>query len=96
MTGSNQAEKGCRVEKFGALAPSPYIWYAEGPSESLTTHELRRLPLLADGHSGQATADHLAISLTTGRSYIRNVYDKLHVHSKSEAVSKALRSGLIV
>jgi DNA-binding CsgD family transcriptional regulator len=33
--------------------------------------------------------------VNTVRSYIRNVYDKLHVHSKSEAVSKALRRGLI-
>ena len=51
---------------------------------------------LAYGHSYQAAADRLAISLNTVRSYVRNVYDKLHVHSKSEAVSKALRSGLIV
>jgi DNA-binding CsgD family transcriptional regulator len=34
--------------------------------------------------------------VNTVRSNVRNAYDKLHVHSKSEAVSKALRSGLIV
>ena len=44
----------------------------------------------------QAAAERLSISVNTVRSYVRNVYDKLHVHSKSEAVSKALRSGLIV
>jgi DNA-binding NarL/FixJ family response regulator len=69
---------------------------AERPAEALTAQELRLLQLLADGHSYQAAAERLAISLNTVRSYIRNVYDKLHVHSKSEAVSKALRSGLIV
>ena len=69
---------------------------AEGASEALTAQELRLLQLLADGHSYQAAAERLAISLNTVRSYVRNVYDKLHVHSKSEAVSKALRSGLIV
>ena len=69
---------------------------AERPFESLTPQELRLLQLLADGHSYQAAAERLAISLNTVRSYIRNVYEKLHVHSKSEAVSKALRSGLIV
>jgi DNA-binding NarL/FixJ family response regulator len=69
---------------------------AERPSEALTPQELRLLQLLADGHSYQAAAERLSISLNTVRSYVRNVYDKLHVHSKSEAVSKALRSGLIV
>jgi DNA-binding CsgD family transcriptional regulator len=29
------------------------------------------------------------------RNYIRSIYEKLHVHSKSEAVTRALRSGLI-
>jgi DNA-binding NarL/FixJ family response regulator len=69
---------------------------AEGTSEALTPQELRLLQLLADGHSYQTAAERLAISVNTVRSYVRNVYDKLHVHSKSEAVSKALRSGLIV
>jgi DNA-binding NarL/FixJ family response regulator len=73
-------------------APPP----AERPFEALTAQELRLLQLLADGHSYQAAGDLLAISLNTVRGYVRNVYDKLHVHSKSEAVSKALRSGLIV
>jgi len=68
---------------------------AERQSEALTGQELRLLQLLADGHSYQAAADRLEISVNTVRSYVRNTYDKLHVHSKSEAVSKALRSGLI-
>ena len=63
--------------------------------DPLTPQELRLLQLLADGHSYQAAAERLAISVNTVRSYVRNVYDKLHVHSKSEAVSKALRRGLI-
>lgn len=68
---------------------------AEPPSEALTGQELRLLQLLADGHSYQAAAERLEISVNTVRSYVRTTYDKLHVHSKSEAVSKALRSGLI-
>ena len=64
--------------------------------DPLTPQELRLLQLLADGHSYQAAAERLNISVNTVRSYIRVVYDKLHVHSKSEAVSKALRRGLIV
>jgi DNA-binding CsgD family transcriptional regulator len=33
--------------------------------------------------------------VNTVRNYVRSVYEKLHVHSSSEAVSKALRLGLI-
>jgi len=65
-------------------------------TEPLTPQELKLLQLLSDGHSYQAAAERLDITVNTVRSYIRNVYDKLHVHSKSEAVGKALRSGLIV
>jgi DNA-binding NarL/FixJ family response regulator len=68
---------------------------AEPLIESLTGQELRLLQLLADGFSYQAAGERLDISVNTVRSYIRNIYEKLHVHSKSEAVSKALRRGLI-
>jgi DNA-binding NarL/FixJ family response regulator len=77
------------VTLFRKTAPS------EPPSETLTPQELRLLRLLSDGYSYQAAAERLEISVNTVRSYIRNTYDKLHVHSKSEAVGKALRSGLI-
>jgi DNA-binding CsgD family transcriptional regulator len=45
--------------------------------------------------SHQAAADKICVSINTIRSHIRSIYDKLHVHSKSEAVSKALKSRLI-
>ena len=61
----------------------------------LTPNEIRILGFLADGFSYQSVGDRLKISINTVRDYIRSIYDKLHVHSKSEAVSKALRSGLI-
>ena len=63
--------------------------------EHLTRREVTLLGLLAQGHSYQAAADSLEITVNTVRNYIRSIYDKLHVHSKSEAVSKALRSGII-
>jgi DNA-binding NarL/FixJ family response regulator len=63
--------------------------------EGLTAQEVRLLQLLADGHGYRAAGDQLDISINTVRSHIRNVYEKLHVHSKSEAVTKALRHGLI-
>lgn len=63
--------------------------------EQLTQQEVKLLQLLADGHGYQSAAGQLSISINTVRNYIRSIYDKLHVHSKNEAVSKALRSGII-
>lgn len=61
----------------------------------LTRLEIRLLSLLAEGHSYQAAADEMKVSINTVRNYIRSIYDKLHVHSKSEAVSKAIKARLI-
>jgi DNA-binding NarL/FixJ family response regulator len=62
---------------------------------ALTSQELRLVGLLAEGHSYQNAADQLSISINTIRNHVRSVYDKLHVHSKSEAVAKALKHGLL-
>jgi DNA-binding NarL/FixJ family response regulator len=61
----------------------------------LTPRELEVLKLLADGHGYKTAAAVLSVSIGTIRFHIRNIYEKLHVHSKSEAVLKALRSGLL-
>ena len=70
-----------------------------GPIEKfdrdLTPHEVRLLGMLAEGYSYQAAADLLQVSINTIRDYIRTIYDKLHVHSKTEAVRKALKSRII-
>jgi DNA-binding NarL/FixJ family response regulator len=70
-----------------------------GPPEklerNLTPQETRILKLLVEGHTYQSAADKLNISVNTFREYIRSIYEKLQVHSKSEAVSKAIRSRLI-
>ncbi|HZS07771.1 MAG TPA: response regulator transcription factor [Blastocatellia bacterium] len=63
--------------------------------EQLTPQEVRLLQMLAEGHSYQSAAGQLNISINTVRNYIRSIYEKLHVHSKNEAVSKALRSRII-
>ena len=65
------------------------------PDARLTPHEIRLLKLLAEGHSYQSAGQELGTSINTVRNYIRSIYEKLHVHSKSEAVTKALRGGLI-
>ncbi len=53
------------------------------------------LRLLADGTSYAAVGAEFGVTINTVRSAIRSIYDKLHVHSKSEAVTKALRAGII-
>jgi DNA-binding NarL/FixJ family response regulator len=65
------------------------------PPVELTQQEQRVLSLLAEGYSYQSAADQMRLSVNTIRNYVRKVYEKLHVHSKSEAVSKALRRGVI-
>jgi len=65
------------------------------PDEQLTPQEVRLLKLLSEGYSYQGSAEQMSVSVNTIRNYIRSIYDKLHVHSKNEAVSKALRSGII-
>jgi DNA-binding CsgD family transcriptional regulator len=68
---------------------------AEGPTVSLSRQEQQLLSLLAQGHSYEASARQMNVSVNTVRNYVRSVYEKLHVHSKSAAVSAALRRGLI-
>ena len=63
--------------------------------EPLTPQETRLLKLLSEGYSYQNSAGQLNISINTVRNYIRSIYEKLHVNTKSEAVSKALRHRLI-
>jgi DNA-binding NarL/FixJ family response regulator len=69
------------------------------PSERATCHltpqEKQLLKLIVDGHYYKTAADHMGISRSTVAFHLRNVYTKLAVHSKSEAVAKALRERLI-
>lgn len=56
--------------------------------EHLTGRELEILRLLAKGHMYKEIADQLAISMSTVRTHVSAVYDKLHVHSRTEAAIK--------
>lgn len=67
----------------------------ENLAAQLTPQEVRLLQMLSDGHSYQSAAGQMNISINTVRNYIRSIYEKLHVHSKNEAVSKALRGRII-
>lgn len=60
------------------------------PPAALTEREAQILELLAQGHRYKEIAGQLNISFDTVRSHLRNIYDKLHVHSRTEAVVKYL------
>jgi DNA-binding NarL/FixJ family response regulator len=73
------------LSAFRKLAPKEH-----GPS-GLTRREEEVLQEITQGHSYKTIADHLFLSVHTVRFHIRSIYEKLHVHSKSEAVAKALK-----
>lgn len=77
------------VALFRDFAPPPNAAY------HLTPQEKELLKLLVEGHSYKTAAYQLNISYHTVSFHLRNVYEKLQVHSMSEAVAKALREKLV-
>ncbi len=61
----------------------------------LTPQEKQMIKMLVEGHSYKPAAYQLKISYHTVSFHLRNVYEKLRVHSKSEAVAKTLRENLV-
>jgi len=76
------------VELFRQVRPPPQADYG------LTPHESRLLRMLVEGHNYKTAAAELGVSVNTVSFHMRRVYDKLQVHSKSEAVAKVLRDHL--
>jgi DNA-binding NarL/FixJ family response regulator len=62
---------------------------------SLTQKEKEVLSLLSEGNSYKMVAGKLGISYTTVNSHIKNIYEKLHVHSLGEAVSMAIKNKIV-
>ncbi len=67
----------------------------ESNEYTLSQRELTILKCLVNGDSYKMIADHCDISIGTVRSHINNIYKKLHINSKSEAVAKALKERLV-
>jgi DNA-binding NarL/FixJ family response regulator len=61
----------------------------------LTPQETELLRLLVNGHHYKTAADKMGISRHTVSFHLRNIYTKLEVHSKTEAVARALRDRLV-
>ena len=65
------------------------------PSTGLTPREKEILSLITQGITTVAIADSLFISQQTVRNHIKNIYEKLHVHSKAHAVARALKEKIV-
>jgi DNA-binding NarL/FixJ family response regulator len=61
----------------------------------LTAHETRILKLLVDGYNFTTAAKKLGVSYNTVKFHMTRIYDKLQVHSKTDAVAKALQNRLL-
>lgn len=79
-----------KVLKMVARHPSPVV-----QDFDLSEREKEVLGCLVDGMSYKLIADACCISIDTVRGHIRSIYDKLHVHSKSEAVATAIKSRIV-
>jgi len=77
------------LEMFKQHLPPPKADY------NLTPREHEVLEMLIQGFDNKMIAEKLFLSTFTIRAHIRNIYDKLHVHSKSQAVAKALKERVI-
>jgi DNA-binding NarL/FixJ family response regulator len=67
----------------------------ERAAHGLTPQEIELLRLLVEGHYYKTAADVMGISINTVSFHLKNIYAKLQVHSKTEAVAKALRERLV-
>ncbi len=72
-----------------------YFQQKASPSEDsgLSKREQEILTHLAKGYRDKETADMLSISIPTVRTHVRNIYEKLHVRSRAEAVARFYKSG---
>jgi DNA-binding NarL/FixJ family response regulator len=73
----------------------PVAASADEENQVLTVKEKDILQLLVNGYSYKMIASEISISIDTVRFHIKKIYDKLHVHSSTGAVSKAIKEKLV-
>ena len=77
------------IKLFREIRPPEKVDY------DLTPHETRLLKLLVEGHNYTTAGEELGVSYNTIKFHMRHIYEKLQVHSKSEAVAKALQNRIV-
>jgi DNA-binding NarL/FixJ family response regulator len=78
------------VRYFHELRQGPQTRTRAPEVETLTDREEQVLAHLAKGHAYKEIADLMGISFETVRTHVRTIYEKLHVHSRTEATLKYL------
>ena len=68
---------------------------ASGRRDGLTSREVEVLELLAEGLTHRQIARRLGITDKTARNHMANVYEKLEIHGRAQAVLYAIREGLV-
>ena len=76
------------LQYFQAPAPQSSLSF-------LSEREKQVLDALIDGHSTKAISEKLFVSTHTVRFHLHNIYNKLHVNSRAEAVAKAIKTGIV-
>jgi DNA-binding NarL/FixJ family response regulator len=89
---ANAAEARSEAAAFAAQAAQ--TGKAEG-RESLSPREAQVLDMVARGFTYAEVAQRMGLSLSTVRTHVRNIYGKLDVHNKTEAVFEARNLGLL-
>jgi DNA-binding NarL/FixJ family response regulator len=77
------------IELFREIRPP------EDADYSLTPHETRLLRMMVEGHNYKTAAKEFGVTTHAISFHMRRIYEKLQVHSKSDAVAKALRNRLV-
>jgi LuxR family maltose regulon positive regulatory protein len=88
FSGLRTESSGLRIESqaslHSTLSPQPSVL-----AEPLSGRELEVLRLIAEGHSNQAIADRLVVAVSTVKKHVNNLYGKLDVQSRTQAVARA-------
>jgi LuxR family maltose regulon positive regulatory protein len=78
-----------------SISLSPLLRVSLSLAEPLSDRELEVLRLIADGHSNQAIADRLVVAISTVKKHVNNIYGKLDVQSRTQALLRARELNLL-
>ncbi|MEM1218789.1 MAG: response regulator transcription factor [Bacteroidota bacterium] len=77
------------------IARKVVTYFHRGPATRLTTREQEILRLLSQGENYRSIAEQLFISRNTVKTHIKNIYEKLQVNTRAEAIGKAIKNRLV-
>jgi LuxR family maltose regulon positive regulatory protein len=90
-----QGDQETGASSDGPISLSPNLPVSRALVEPLTARELEVLGLLAEGASNDAIARRLIVSLGTVKKHLSNIFGKLEVESRTQAVARAHALGLL-